>query len=440
MNSLMETPDMRHGNSCFNSCLRLLNKGWRPIWLEMAGAALLCCAQAVAATPAAPAPAQPVTLEEYLRLVARNQPALAAEQLQVQAAKADTRTARAFPNPVVGYSHQPYERQWTIDQPLPIFGQRRARIDNAHKGEAAAAAHAQAAVTSTLDGAARAFNELLVAQRRLQVWQEASQELDSAGRIVRGQIEAGARSRYDGARLDLQQAQMAMQVAKADAAMQEAATQAAALAALPAWAPRAEGSLQPGRQATAQPRDFELLWHEARARLTVLRAAQADLDQARHKVDLARREALPTPSVGVARVRNRNDGNYNLWGVSVEVPLWNRHQGAIDRALVEAGQAALRLDAAVLAAQSSLRLALQQVQLKRASVLAYEKEGLARISPLRQMAQDAYKLGQGGILELIDALGSIAEHRLEHLELVQDLLDAEWQLRVATGNLPAVEP
>jgi cobalt-zinc-cadmium efflux system outer membrane protein len=382
----METLEMQHENSNFDSCSRLSGKRWRLIWLKTAGAALLCCAQAVAAAPAAPA--QPVTLEEYLRLVARNQPALAAEQLQVDAARADTRGARALPNPTVGYSRQPSERQWSIDQPLPIFGQRGARIENARRGEAAAAAHAQAAVTSALDEAAHAFNELLVAQRRLQVWQEASQELERAGRIVRGQIEAGARSRYDGARLDLRQAQMAMQVAKADAAVQEAAGRAAALAALPAWAPRAEGSLQAGPAAQAQ--DFALLWHEASARLAGVRAAQADLDQARQKV--------------------------------------------------EPDQAALRLDAAALAAQSSLRLALQQVQLRRASVLAYEKEGLSRIAPLHQMAQDAYKLGQGGILELIDALGSIAEHRLEHLDLVKDMLDAEWQLRVATGNVPDVGP
>ena len=438
MSSPMETLEMQHENYNFDSCSRLSGKRWSLIWLKTAGAALLCCAQAVAAAPAVPAPAQSVTLEEYLRLVARNQPALAAEQLQVDAARADTRGARALPNPTVGYSRQPSERQWSIDQPLPIFGQRGARIENARRGEAAAAAHAQAAVTSALDEAAHAFNELLVAQRRLQVWQEASQELERAGRIVRGQIEAGARSRYDGARLDLRQAQMAMQVAKADAAVQEAAGRAAALAALPAWAPRAEGSLQAGPAAQAQ--DFALLWHEASARLAGVRAAQADLDQARQKVELARREALPTPSVGVARVRNRNDGNYTQWGVSVEIPLFDRHQGAIDRALVEADQAALRLDAAVLAAQSSLRLALQQVQLRRASVLAYEKEGLSRIAPLHQMAQDAYKLGQGGILELIDALGSIAEHRLEHLDLVKDMLDAEWQLRVATGNMPDVGP
>jgi hypothetical protein len=58
----METLEMQHENSNFDSCSRLSGKRWRLIWLKTAGAALLCCAQAVAAAPAAPA--QPVTLEE----------------------------------------------------------------------------------------------------------------------------------------------------------------------------------------------------------------------------------------------------------------------------------------------------------------------------------------------------------------------------------------
>ena len=56
------------------------------------------------------------------------------------------------------------------------------------------------------------------------------------------------------------------------------------------------------------------------------------------------------------------------------------------------------------------------------------------------MAQDAYKLGKGTILELIDTLGSITEHRLEHLELVKDMLDAEWEVRLASGDLPLIQP
>lgn len=134
------------------------------------------------------------------------------------------------------------------------------------------------------------------------------------------------------------------------------------------------------------------------------------------------------------------DGSFNQVGVSVEIPLFDRRQGPIERAKVEADQAQLRHDATVLAAQSELQRSLQQLTLRRTAVRDYEKEGLAQIAPLHQMAQDAYKLGMGSILELIDALGSITEHRLEHLELVKDMLDAEWEVRLASGDLPLIQP
>ena len=124
----------------------------------------------------------------------------------------------------------------------------------------------------------------------------------------------------------------------------------------------------------------------------------------------------------------------------MEIPLFDRRQGAIERAKVEADQAELRRDAAVLAAQNTLQRALDQLQIRRAAVVDYEKVGLAQIQPLHQMAQDGYKLGKSTILELIDALGSITDHRLEHLDLVKDMLDAEWEVRQASGNLPDVGP
>lgn len=381
---------------------------------------------------------QVVTLEEYLRLVVRNQPSLAADRLEAGIAKADTRTASAFPNPTASVYGKPGEHGVGIEQPIPIFGQRGLHIENARKGEITAAAHVDMAVTNALNDAATAFNELLVAQQRAQVWHDASKALEKAAFIVRGQIDAGARSRYDGARLTLQQAQMVMQVSKADAAQKAAMAKLAQVAAKPRWQAQAEGSMQTlGQQ---QVTEFDELWKQASARLPALRSAQAELDQARHKISVAERDALPVPSVGVTRVKSRPDGSYTQWGVSMAIPLFDRNQGAIDRARAEAEQAQLRWEAASQNAQSDLYTALQQMQLKRDSVQSYEKEGLSQIEPLRQMANDAYRLGQGGILELIDALGSITEHRLEYLDLVKDYLDAEWQVRVASGNLPVMEP
>ncbi|WP_280191857.1 TolC family protein [Delftia sp. PS-11] len=398
---------------------------------QQAAPAMTAAAPASEAAPAA-APQAPVGLQEYLQLVVRNQPRLAADRLQISAAQADSRTAAAFPNPTASYGSKPGEKLWGIEQPLPIFGQRRLRMENARKGEATARANVDVAVVATLGDAAQAFIDLLMAQQRLAVWKEAQEALNNAGRIVLGQIEAGARSRYDGARLNLQQAQMAMQVNQAQSDWLDAASHAAMLAALPHWEPRAAGSLQ--AVPVSQLPSEQALWEEARQRLPALVAAQAELDQLRHKIELERREALPTPSVSVARVRNRLDGNYNQIGVSMELPLFDRREGQIARAQVEAEQAQLRYDAALIEARTELQRALKQLKLRRDAVRAYEKQGLAQIAPLHQMAQDAYKLGQGSILELIDSLGSINEHRLEHLDLVKEMLLAEWQVRVASGT------
>lgn len=384
------------------------------------------------------APQNPVSLEEYLRLVIRNQPGLAADKLQLNLARADSKTAAAFANPSVHYVQKRGEKEWGIEQPLPLFGQRAMRMENAQKAEISAAENVNVAVATTLSEAAHAFNELLVAQQRLAVWQGAQDELGKAGRIVKGQIEAGTRSRYDGARLNLQQAQMSMQVSKAQAELKDAAARVAATAALPQWSARVAGSLQ--ADSSAMGSGYQTLWEQAQLRLPTLRAAQAELEQARKKIQLEEREALPTPTVGLARIRNRYDGSYNQIGVNVEIPLFDRHQGAIERAKVEADQAELRRDAALLAAQSELQRALDQLQIRRSAVIDYEKQGLAQIAPLHQMAQDAYKLGQGTILELIDALGSINEHRLEHLELVKEMLNAEWEVRLFSGNLPDTAP
>lgn len=392
------------------------------------GAATLTAA---ASPNAAGMPQQPITLQEYLRLVVRNQPGLAASRLETDIARADSVTAGAFPNPSINAYGKPGEHGLGIEQPIPIFGQRGLRIENAKKGEIAAAAHVDVAVNAAINDAAQAFNELLVAQKRVEVWKDAQQSLEKAAYIVRGQIDAGARTRYDGARLTLQQAQMRMQVAKAEAALKAASAKVAQLAAMPLWPARAEGSIQTLEQ-TRLP-NFDTLWAQAATRLPALRSAQAELDQARHKVELSKREALPTPSVGVSRVKSRNDGSYTQWGVSVEIPLFDRHKGVIDHAKMEAEQAELRWQAASQNAQSELYSAVQQLTLKRESVQIYEKTGLSQIEPLKQMSGDAYKLGQGGILELIDALSSITEHRLEHLELVKDYLDAEWQVRLSSG-------
>ncbi len=410
-------------------------------WLVAAGGAWATpgAAPGVAMAPVAQAaaPAGPVTLVEYLALVRHQSPALRAEALRVDAARADVRSASALPNPTLSYGHRRGEREAGLEQPLPIFGQRGARIDGARLGVATTAAQVDAAAADVLYEAARDFIALLVAQERQTLWAAAQSDLAQAAVVVDGQVQAGARSRYDRARIELQQAQMAMELAKARAMVDDAAAKLASAAALPQWRARAVGSLQtalPGGGATWG--DGAALWAQAQQRLPAVRAALAAEAQAEQRIALERREALPTPAVGLSRVRHDADGRYSALSVSVEIPLFDRRQGAIERAQAERAQAQWQREAVVVAAQAELQRALEQWRQRQRLAQTYEQEGLAQLGPLRTMAQDAYLLGQSTILELIDAISAVAERKMEYLELVHEVLLAEWDVRAAAGEVP----
>ena len=382
-----------------------------------------------------------VSLIEYLQLVARNSPQLMAQRLEVKAAQADTQTARAWPNPTVSYNRHRYENSVSVEQPLLVFGQRSQRIKTARQAEQAAAMQVQGNVQDLLNDAAHAFIDVQIAQQKLALWKAALGDFDKAEHVVNGQIEAGARSRYDGARVSMQRAQVEVQLKKADAELGETVVKMAALAALPTWRPQAFGSLKP-LQAPAQAQTYgslESLWEQAQGRLPALRAADAELELARQQVLLQKREAMPAVAINYGRIRNHNDGNYNQVGVSVEVPLFDRKQGAIARAEVGVVQAQHRREAAEVAAKAELVRSLQQLELKRAALRDFEGAGMAQMGSLRQMTEDAYRLGKSSILDLIDALQTLQERRMDHLDLTKDMLEAEWELRLASGNVPAVE-
>ena len=379
-----------------------------------------------------------VSLNEYLQLVARNSAQLKADRTRITAAQADTRTAGTWPNPTVGVSKQPQEKDLSISQPLPIFGQLSQRVKTARQAEDVAAAQVDSSVQEIMNEAAGAFNEVLVAQRRVELWQAARADLAGAAKIVNGQIEAGARSKYDGARIALQVAQMEVQIRKANAALKDATAKMAGLASLPRWEPTAMGSLKP-LSASAYA-NADTLWEQARTRLPSIKAAAADLEQSRQQIALQQREAIPTPSLSYTRVNHRQDGRYGIVGVSVDIPLFDRKQGAIDKARADEMQAHYKQEAAEVNAQADLLRSLQQLQLANESLQTFEHDALAQLDELQRMARDSYVLGKSNVLELIDVLDSLRERRMDHLDLVKDMLDAEWRVRVASGNVPAVQP
>ena len=381
---------------------------------------------------------QSLGLVEFLSLVRSHHPALRAMPLRQGMDRADVRTAGTWANPSIHYSHKPDEKEWGIEQPVPVFGQVSMRTQAAQLAAATAQAERSVEEQDILNQAAQRFAELLVAQEKLSAKQQAMEHLNQAVKVVQGQVELGARSQYDGARVELQRAQLEAQLEQQQAETQSAQAALAELLAQPHWHPRAIGSLLPAKPVpVAADTSFDRLWEQAERRLPQLQAVHAKVLQAEQLISQQAREALPTPSIGVARVRNRPDGSsYNQVGISMELPLFDRKQGAVERARLEYEQAQLEEQSAQQLARQRLQQALAQHNLLRKTLQSFERRGLTQLDPLRRMALDAYRLGQSSILEWLDAMESVAEHQQQYLDLTLRVWQAEWELQTAQGRQP----
>jgi cobalt-zinc-cadmium efflux system outer membrane protein len=375
-----------------------------------------------------------LVLPQFLDMVRTRSPQLSIERSLIDTAQADLLAARALPNPEVSYSYTRLTRETesTISQAIPIFGQREQRIRSGERGVEAAQAQVRVVYTDLLRDAARDFHSLQIAQEREALWRSAHEDLEVARKIVQGQVEAGARSRYDLARIEVEQSLFNTQLGQAQAETEGIRSQLAIAIGETVWRPQVLGSID----VDWRRRTFEQMWPEAQARLPALRAALAEEAFSESRVDVEKREAFPIPSFEFGTTRGE-DSRQNRIGISLPIPLFDRNQGAIARAQVDARNARLRRQLNVRIAENALRRALDQLARRGQIAERFEQDGLRRLPQLRQMAEDAYRLGQGGILELIDAIQSTAEKRSTYLELQEALLHAELDVKVATGELGA---
>ncbi|HEX7837332.1 MAG TPA: hypothetical protein VF469_07715, partial [Kofleriaceae bacterium] len=65
------------------------------------------------------------------------------------------------------------------------------------------------------------------------------------------------------------------------------------------------------------------------------------------------------------------------------------------------------------------------------AVTRFRAGAIERLPRVRTMAEASYRSGQGGIVELLDALAAITEAHLREIELVAAALGAELDVRAA---------
>ena len=386
-----------------------------------------------------------LTMPALLRLVAERSPRLAVERTAIDAAEADRVTAGALLNPTISYgSSRPSggaanavingnrQQQAGIDLPVLIAGQRSARVEAAEQGVLGARARVVQAASEMVLRAAELFAGLQAAQEKIAVLGEAYGEIERAASLISGRLESGMASRYDLARVEIEVAGIAVRLAEARADAAEKSAGIAALLGAPGWRPRAGGELAPkGLQVELPVWQASLVSGNAQ-----IAAARRDEDTARAAVRRSELDRWPVPVLSLSRTWTSEPfGAANFIGFSTEVPLFDSRRGQLDKAQADLRAAERRRQA--LEAETGVELGrlLEALSQRRAALERFERKVDVRSPALRQMAEDAYRLGRGTVLELIDAARTRVDARVTGIDLRAFTVQQELRILALTGRL-----
>lgn len=375
-------------------------------------------------------------LDQLIMIGLNQNPGVLASRDQVDAARGSATAARAYPNPEIsGQTGRGQERNVaspmagqaynvTLSQPIEMPNVRSARIDAADAMVTAREAARQGFEDDTVARVKLAFFDLL----RREAEERATAEDLQLTQQIRDRIalrhKVGESPKFDLIRADTEMlnAQRAHDSAILRVDMARANLRMAVGTPLPnGWQIRGE-----------LPRKISLpplpkLKEELLARNPVLARSEAERQSAERRVDHEKGQRLPKIALIAARDVDPTIQK-SMAGLSMTVPLWDFKSGQISQARAELSSASHQLAAQKLTLSESLEATYRLYQIASNQVDILENHVLAQASAAQRIAEAAYRYGERGILEWLDAQRTYRAARNE-------LINARYELATVTVEI-----
>ncbi|NTV11593.1 MAG: TolC family protein, partial [Zoogloea sp.] len=146
----------------------------------------------------------------------------------------------------------------------------------------------------------------------------------------------------------------------------------------------------------------DVLRSEALARNPARLRSQAEVRRAEQQLALERSRRLPDLALRYTEERDPELRNARV-GLLINVPLWDRRTGQVAEAGAQLARSRNELAAADLALEQDLEIAWQQYELAQAQVNALQNGILREAESALKVAEAAYRFGERGILDYLDA-------------------------------------
>jgi len=378
-----------------------------------------------------------LTLTEAIALAQRNHPRLQEASAVTQRATAAARVAHAYTNPSLEiYEGQQYARPVGVPglpgllqhyagyQAIEIPPERHARQRAAQFSVASSRSAEQSVALSVVGDTKHAFYNALRRREEIDHAQENLQLVDDLRRRVEVSVNVGEEGRLELTRAEAELGRARFAVTSAQL---EFANAIALLRVTIAGAgdadldPQGEFEARIALPPLKQLRDHVLETHP------VLAASQANIQATLATLDRERALRIPQP-VAFAEFENQPDLRFWRTGFNVPIPLWDRRQGQIGEAKAATSQASAVLYQRTLELVSALERAYEQYQLADQQATSLESGSLRAAVSAVDAAKAAYRFGERGIVEVLDAQRVLQSVR-------GDLLDAQFARQSALVDL-----
>lgn len=379
-------------------------------------------------------PGAPLTLGGALDRAVMANPTIIAARLRQGIALAGVSVARERLNPEarVEFERETPTRNYALAVPLELGGKRSRRIAVGEAAVRTSEAELAQIILQIRSDVRRAYFDAVVAEARLALLNEL-QDLTTRGRTAAQQrFEAGSAPRLEVLQAQLALAQAQNEVTAARGAVGASQVRLNALLGFPLDAPtmlstsldNAPALISDVLIARAQASNAELIVLDRRIEEQLLRVALA--------------RALRTPDVipegTITRGAQPEFSTGWRAAVAVTLPLFTSHRAGV--LLEEATLTQLRRerDATLARITGEVSAAVAQVDALRQAYLRYRDEILPQALEVERMAEDSYRLGQTGIVALLQAFQASRDARLRSIQVVSDFQSTLADLERSLGT------
>jgi outer membrane protein, heavy metal efflux system len=352
----------------------------------------------------------PFSLSDLEKLTLETSFAVKASNEAVNTAAAAVTTARAFPNPEIeALKGQQVTRlsrtevgptqSWGVTQVLDMPWQRFPRVDAATAGLQAEQAHQRAFSTDLIAKLRLRFFDLMRRQAEERASREDGKLMEGIRSRIALRVETGEAARYELVKADAEtlNAQKLAQSAELRTRQSRAALRAVVGAQLPE-----DFQIDSSAQDLPRPAPLAHVRTEIANTNPALAKARAERLQLTHKLNEEKALRLPQFALKAAIDQDNEVRNKRI-GLAVTIPLWNWRSGPIGEAAGRLSRADNDVMHQEFSLMQELDAAYQQYEIAQSQMVALESGIVRQAANALRIVEIAYKAGEKGFLEVLDA-------------------------------------